>query len=126
MNMKEFCDRAGIDMVEDEANWQVIQTVYTYHPIISDVNGKDEIADLFKRGGIGILRDMYQTADEIRRHESNIQYNNVALEKLEKERKEELEAIAVKYATLTSEVRNNTIAANDRLREINESFAICK
>lgn len=42
--------------------YEVIEFVYTYHPSISYVNGKDQIAMLYSTFGMRIITDMFETA----------------------------------------------------------------
>lgn len=49
-----------------ESAWELIQTVYTFHPSISDVGGKKQIAALWDIGGIRLIADMLKTAERVR------------------------------------------------------------
>lgn len=40
-------------------DWEVIEHVYMWHPSIDDVKGKDQIAQLYLLGGMGLIQDMY-------------------------------------------------------------------
>ena len=52
--------------------WENIQTVYTYHPSIDAVYGKDDIATLFDIGGTRIIKDMLPTALKAKKYEEEI------------------------------------------------------
>jgi hypothetical protein len=125
MNKAEFTDRVPSLKYEDlnAHDFKIINTVYAHHPMISDTNGKKEIADLYKKGGMGIMNDMYPTASELALHESNIQANNVALENLIAEQKKELARLIEQQGHAVNDLRNDNIAANTRILDIHEAFA---
>lgn len=60
MMRKEFEDLLGKSVADPV--YKEIEYVYTWHPAIDDVKGKQQIVDLFKIGGIGVIRDMMNTA----------------------------------------------------------------
>ncbi len=45
-----------------EPMYKDIEFVYTFHPAISETDGKTHIAKLFITGGIAVIRDMKETA----------------------------------------------------------------
>lgn len=67
MTKKEFEERVGTT-VSDEM-WKKIEFVYTWHPAISNIYGKDEIAQLYKIGGMRLMMDMIPAAKEWKRLE---------------------------------------------------------
>lgn len=112
MNKDEFCKLTGIIYEEiNEEDWNIIQTVYAYHPMISDTNGKKEIATLYKKGGMGFLTDMFGTADEISCREHNIQMASVEKEKIQKQFDADLKKLNKRYETdmfdMNERVRHN-------------------
>jgi hypothetical protein len=44
--------------------WDVIHTVYQYHPAIPETGGKEKLAQLFALGGFGLISDMSRGAKE--------------------------------------------------------------
>lgn len=60
MAKKEFEKLVGKEV--DDFEYTMVEEVYTWHPSISETNGKQEIATIFKIGGIRIIKDMYATA----------------------------------------------------------------
>lgn len=125
MNKAEFCNLTNQNFNDiDDEDWEVIQTVYSYHPMISDINGKVEIAALFELGGIGLLADMYPTANEICLYESAIQRAGVAGEKIEAEYREKLKALnqwhhenCNKETEIITDSRREIIAINERYKK---------
>ncbi|MDD2957992.1 MAG: hypothetical protein PHR92_05620, partial [Lachnospiraceae bacterium] len=53
---------AGLGNKVTEEQYRKIQFVYTWHPVISDVHGKDDIVALYKIGGDRLMLDMAPTA----------------------------------------------------------------
>lgn len=48
------------------ADYQIVELVYTYHPAIPDIGGKERIAALFTLGGIVVMHDMLPRAEVAR------------------------------------------------------------
>ena len=112
MNKQEFCDRTTAKYENlNEDDWNVISTVYTYHPVISNVNGKDEIAALYNQGGLGLLQDMYNTANVIQQNESRIQAAKVELENVTKKHEANLKELDEIFQTKTGEIRQGILDA---------------
>lgn len=63
MMKQEFEKLAGEVSAED---YKDIEFVYTYHPSIENVNGKEQIASLYKMGGMRIIRDMLPSAQKMK------------------------------------------------------------
>lgn len=63
MLKQEFTDLIGIPCSDlSEEDYRVIELVYNYHPAIPNIDGKNRIAKLYEIGGIGLIRDMEDTA----------------------------------------------------------------
>lgn len=80
MTRNEFEDLAG-ECVTDET-FEVVQFVYNFHPAISEVTGKNEIAGIYKLGGLRVLRDMYPTACKAKALEEDIRKKSSELSAL--------------------------------------------
>jgi hypothetical protein len=124
MNKAEFTDRVKGLKFEDvnEEDWEIINTVYAYHPMISDVKGKDEIAALYTKGGMGIMNDMFPTANVISINESMVHKNNVTLEKLEKTQLDEMQALITKHRLEVENIIHDSKAANNTIAAIIEKY----
>lgn len=73
MSREEFISRLGQETRHvSKEDWEVIETVYNFHPSISNTEGKDQVALLYKVFGMRILRDMLDTAIEARTLEQAI------------------------------------------------------
>lgn len=60
MQKQEFEERIGETV--SQKDYSVIEMVYTWHPSISETQGKDEIATLYKQFGMTIINQMLETA----------------------------------------------------------------
>lgn len=73
MQKQEFEQRIQTTISDEE--YRIIDKVYTWHPAICDDGGKDQIADLYREGGMTIIKNMEETADamiELDRQERDI------------------------------------------------------
>ncbi len=60
MMKSEFTGRLGSDISDEDYN--LIEYVYTYHPSISETEGKDQVVSLYKTFGMVIFKDMLPRA----------------------------------------------------------------
>ena len=60
MTKQEFEERIGGEVRQKD--YDIIEYVYTWHPAISNTEGKDQIATIYKMGGMCIIKDMQPTA----------------------------------------------------------------
>ncbi len=56
-----------------ESDYKIIEEVYTWHPAISDTEGKKEIAALYYIAGMGIITNMYPEANMVNKARLRIQ-----------------------------------------------------
>ena len=88
MQIHEFIEKvkefSGDDISDnlDNATYEIIETVYTYHPKVKD---KDTIAELFCRFGLILILDMHPRAERIMQKEREIQLAKQNLAKLQEE-----------------------------------------
>lgn len=68
-----------------DAEYEAIATVYTFHPSISETEGKKQIASLYDTYGIRIITDMLPTANKAREYEEQITKKRHELEELQEE-----------------------------------------
>lgn len=59
--MKEEFEKLNGQPISN-ADWATIEFVYTWHPSISETNGKQQITDLYKNGGILVMKGMVEAA----------------------------------------------------------------
>lgn len=60
MLKEEFEKIAGVQVTLEE--YKEIEYVYTWHPSISETDGKNQIATIWNIGGMRLIRDMKDTA----------------------------------------------------------------
>lgn len=61
MMKQEFEERLGREVSDSE--YTEIEYVYTWHPAISATDGKNQIAEIFKAGGLVVIRSMREAAE---------------------------------------------------------------
>ena len=57
--------------VTDE-EYELIETVYMWHPAIRNTSGKEEVAELYKSFGMVIFKDMYPRAMKLKEIDEEI------------------------------------------------------
>lgn len=70
MMKTEFEDLIHGSVTDEE--YELIETVYMWHPAIRNTSGKEEVAELYKSFGIVIFYDMYPRAKKAKEIEVNI------------------------------------------------------
>lgn len=80
MMKHEFEKKLGKPVTRKE--YKDIEFVYTFHPSVSNTGGKTQIAELYKIGGIRLIRDMIPTAKKAQELENKIITANTDLMKL--------------------------------------------
>ena len=68
-------------VVTDE-EYELIETVYMWHPAIRNTSGKEEVAELYKSFGIIIFKDMYPRAMKLKEIDEEIRSLNRAKDSL--------------------------------------------
>mgnify|MGYP000911950086 FL=1 len=71
-----------------DAEYEAIETVYTFHPAISETEGKQQIASLYDTFGFRIIADMLPTAIKAKEYEEQIARKKHELEELQEKYRE--------------------------------------
>ena len=82
MDKQEFLDRIKSKDIPTDKQYKEIEYVYTWHPCINEVTGKDQIAKLWDVGGIRLIRDMKSTAEKAQALENQIAIVEAKVQKL--------------------------------------------
>lgn len=84
MTRQEFFDKLPAHMEKQisDNDYKIIEFVYTHHPSIDDITGKDQIAYLVSNFGMRIILDMYPTAQKASQYFSEIQRKRMELDNL--------------------------------------------
>ena len=123
MNKDEFCKLTDLKYETlQESDWETISMVYTWHPMISDTNGKAEIADLYDRGGMGLMEDMRETASELCGLYGAIQCADVEMELASKTHKQEMTDLKTEYLNETHRLNLERSAAAKKAQKIEEKY----
>lgn len=89
MTREEF-DKIGTERGFDfegkitNKNYKKIEFVYTFHPSISETDGKKQIVDLVGAFGMRIIYDMIPTARKAKELEDNIRVERIRLNDMNK------------------------------------------
>lgn len=59
-------------IVISDADYKIIEFVYSFYPTLSEVNGKKEIAGIYTFGGMTVINDMFARAKEAQKCEQAI------------------------------------------------------
>jgi len=85
MTKQEFKNLTNREFTDKE--YEAIETVYTFHPAISETEGKKQIASLYDTFGFRIIADMLPTAIKAKEIEEQITRKRHELEELQEELK---------------------------------------
>lgn len=80
MMKQEFENLIGKEV--SDKDYEVIDRVYTFHPAISETEGKKQIADIYNAGGMAVIRGMLEAADIMNNLEKELEEARAALEKV--------------------------------------------
>ena len=80
MMKHEFEERIGTEV--SNCDYAIIETVYTWHPSISEVDGKEQITALYKTGGMALIKSMVEAAKIMRDLRAERQHIMGQLEKV--------------------------------------------
>lgn len=83
MQKREFEERIGQPV--SDADYEVIETVYQWHPSVKETSGKEEVAELYKSFGMAIFHDMLPRAEKKRKLENQFLYVKVEMERIQAE-----------------------------------------
>ena len=101
MQKAEFEERIE-GQVSDE-DYKLIEFVYQWHPVIRNVSGKDEVAELYKSFGMALFRDMEPRAKKAKEVEEQMTSCRLEIETLTEllaARKEEMKDLETKLQEL--------------------------
>lgn len=80
MQKREFEEM--IEQPVSNSDYEVIETVYQWHPSIKEVSGKEEVAELYKSFGMAIFYDMIPRAEKNRELENQLRHVQAELERI--------------------------------------------
>lgn len=68
-----------------DREYPIIEKVYTFHPAISETEGKRQIAELYVNFGMALIMDMVPRAELMAKKEEELRVARAALRKAEEE-----------------------------------------
>lgn len=84
MTKAEFEQRIGAQISRQDYN--IVEAVYMWHPLIPNAGGKDKIAELYKLGGMTLMQDMFARAQQLEQKDSDLRHEYATL----REKREEI------------------------------------
>ena len=84
MMQSEFEELIGGHIGSED--YRVVEFVYMYHPAIHEVKGKQQIADIYKIGGMAVIKGMVEIAKVGKTNEEKIIRLQKEVEELKKQR----------------------------------------
>ena len=98
MTKQEFEQRIGAQISRQDYN--VVEKVYMWHPLIPNACGKDKIAELYKLGGMTLMQDMFARAQQIEQKDSDLRRVYATL----REKRDEIRAESQKLGEQITEL----------------------
>lgn len=80
MMKSEFIERIGSEI--SDKDYSIVEKVYTWHPAISETDGKEQISILYKTGGMVLINNMLKAAEMMEKLEREKQQIRVKLDKI--------------------------------------------
>ena len=98
MTKQEFEQRIGAQISRQDYN--VVEKVYMWHPLIPNACGKDKIAELYKLGGMTLMQDMFARAQQLEQKDSDLRREYATL----REKRDEIRAESQKLGEQITEL----------------------
>lgn len=92
MTKSEFEQRIGEQV--PQKSYEIIENVYTFHPLIDEIKGKQQVADLYKSFGLQIFRDMTDTANTAKAMDADILAIDIRIQTLTEQRNDLRQALS--------------------------------
>ena len=100
MLKSEFCLLIEVDPETfPENKFEIINAVYMEHPAIQDVDGKQQIANIYKFGGMHVINDMFRHVASSRILRSRIINVEERIKEVEERRDKAIEAVYADFKT---------------------------
>lgn len=71
--------------VVSDTDYALVERVYTFHPAISETEGKRQIAELYVNFGMVLIMDMLPRAEVMAKKESELREARAALSRIQEE-----------------------------------------
>ena len=92
MMYKEFIELIGGEKISCE-DYQKVEVVYMYHPLIGEAEPKKQILNFWKLGGMALINDMLNTAEAIKDKQSKINSLEHEIDMATREAQEKVELV---------------------------------
>lgn len=105
-----------------EKDYKVIECVYQFHPVVSEVSGKEEVAELYKSFGMRIFYDMLPRAEANCDLEKQLRHAQARVDKIRDQMEELKHGIIPERVQVSPEVIEQHTAMQKRMRERDKAF----
>lgn len=97
MIKEEFRDLVGMEVSDED--YRIIETVYQFHPAVSEVSGKEEVAELYKSFGLSVFCDMLPRAERNRELEMQLRRAQAEADRIKQEMEKLHQGVKVEVGT---------------------------
>ncbi len=120
MKKEEFEDLVGQAL--SDWDYEIVETVYQYHPAIRETSGKEEVAELYKSFSMTIFYDMIGRAERNRDLESALRCAQAEADRIREEMNQNGTSIGLDYSQmldkLAGEASQPPQSDTDRLQRV--------
>ena len=118
MTKQEFEQRIGAQISRQDYN--IVEEVYMWHPLIPNAGGKDKIAELYKLGGMTLMQDMFARAQQLEQQDTNLRREYGELRKEYEQVRTEHEQINARIQELMENRKALCMRSEELVTRMNE------
>ena len=118
MLKEEWVALTGHDPTPDQ--WDVISTVYTWHPSITDVAGKNQMKALYELGGYPLIKSLHHTAERAMELDTERRATTEEIEGQRRSIAAQIKALREASAVAHSKHRQRITAIDQELKDLEE------
>lgn len=107
MQKEEFEDLVGLAL--SDRDYEIIETVYLYHPAIRDVSGVEEVAELYKSFGMTIFCDLFGRAKKNQDLENQLRHTQAEVDRIKGEMAQNRVSIGLDYIRMLNKLVDSQI-----------------
>lgn len=116
MRKEEFEDLIGQAL--SDGDYEIIETVYLYHPAIRDTSGKEELAELYKSFGMTIFYDLIGRAKRHQELENQLHHTQAEVERIKEEMIQNRASMGLDYSRMLDKLDTPKVEERKSPRDI--------
>lgn len=121
MRKEEFEDLIGQAL--SNGDYEIIETVYLYHPAIRDTSGKEELAELYKSFGTTIFYDMIWRARRNHDLENQLCHTQAEVDRIKEEMIQNRASMGLDYSRMLDKLDTPKVEERKAPRDIANKVA---